>query len=93
MESKRTMGQVVKGLRKEIQEVTGFPAWSVVSLERTEEGWAGRVEVTEFHRVPEAQDLVGIYDVTMDPDGNLMVWDRIASRLKGQPFELDGGGE
>lgn len=88
-----TMAQVVKNLKQDIQDVTGFPAWSVISLERVPDGWAGRVEVTEFHRVPEAQDLVGVYDVTIDEEGNLAGWDRIASHLKGQPFEFDGGGE
>ncbi|MGV1005620.1 MAG: gas vesicle protein GvpO [Candidatus Nanopelagicales bacterium] len=93
MKAPRTTAQVVKSLKADIEEVTGFPPLSVVALEHLEDSWTGRVEVTEFQRVPEAQNLIGIYDVILDVDGNLVSWDRFATRLKGQPFELDGGVE
>lgn len=89
METRGSVVQIVKGIREEIRAVTGFEALSVVSLERAEDGWTGRVEVTELRRVPDTQDLVGVYDVTLDSDGYLVSWERLCSRLKGQPIGFE----
>ena len=89
MEHKSSVGQVVKSIKKEISAVTGFNALSVVSLERAEDGWVGRVEVTELHRVPDTQDLVGVYEVHTDGDGDLMSWSRMSSHAKGQPIQFE----
>ena len=86
MAARSSVVQVVKGIKEDIKVVTGFDALSVVSLERGEDGWTGRVEVTELRRVPDTQDLVGVYDITLDADGNLVSWDRAFSRVKGQPL-------
>lgn len=89
METSSGVVKIVQGVKEQIRDVTGFKALNVVSLERGEDGWAGRVEVTELRRVPDTQDLVGVYDVTLGSDGNLMSWDRKCSRVKGQPIGFD----
>jgi len=89
MEKKKNMVQIVTGVREQIHAVTGFPALSVVSLEKVEDGWSARVEVTELQRVPDTQDLVGVYDVSLDGDGDLVGFDRMFSRIKGQPVDFD----
>jgi len=89
METRSSAVQIVKGIKEDIRLVTGFEALSVVSLERVEEGWQGRVEVTELHRVPDTQDIMGVYEVTLDSDGSLLSWERLFSRIKGQPTAFE----
>jgi len=86
MASKNSMVQIVKGIKEDLRIVTGFEVLSVVSLNRVEEGWEARVEVTELKRVPDTQDLVGLYEVTLDSEGNMTSWDRLSSRIKGAPL-------
>jgi len=93
METRSSVVQIVKGIKEDIRAVTGFEALSVVSLERAQEGWEGRVEVTELRRVPDTQDLVGVYEVTLDSEGNLVSWDRLFSRTKGQPLGFEDAPE
>ena len=89
MDNKSRIGQVVKTIKKEICGVTGFDALSVVALERNHSGWQGRVEVTELHRVPDTQDLVGVYQVHVDETGELTSWTRVSSHAKGQPIQFE----
>lgn len=89
MASRSSIVQIVKGIKKDIGLLTGFEALSVVSLDRREEGWEGRVEVIELRRVPDTQDIVGVYAVTLGSDGNLLSWERLFSRVKGQPSGFD----
>lgn len=89
METRSDAVKIVKGIKEQIHTVTGFEVLNVVSLERVDDGWAGRVEVTELRRVPDTQNLVGVYDVTLDNAGNLVSWNRQSLRVKGQPIGLD----
>ncbi|MEI6363188.1 MAG: gas vesicle protein GvpO [Actinomycetes bacterium] len=86
MATRTTVVQVVKGIKDDIRVVTGFDALSVTSLEKGEAGWEGRVEVLELKRVPDTQDLIGVYDVSLNADGDLVSWDRAFTRVKGQPM-------
>jgi hypothetical protein len=86
MAIRSTLTQIVKGIKEDISLATGFDALSVVSLDKNEAGWEGRVEVTELRRVPNTQDLVGVYAVTLNADGELVSFDRVFSRVKGQPL-------
>ena len=86
MAIRSTVTQIVKGIKEDIRLVTGFDALGVVSLNKNEDGWEGRVEVTELRRVPDTQDLVGVYGVTLNAEGELVSWDRVFSRVKGQPL-------
>jgi gas vesicle protein GvpO len=80
---------VVDRLRYQFRAVTGFDAIRIASLKPADNAWAGRVEVVELHRTPDTQDLVGLYEVEMDHDGNLLAWDRMCLRVKGEPTRLE----
>jgi hypothetical protein len=88
MASRNNVVQIVKGIKEDIGLVTGFEVLSVVSLARAEEGWEGRVEVTELQRTPDTQDLVGVYEVVLNSEGNLISWERLFSRVKGAPLRF-----
>jgi len=89
MQAKSNTEKIAERIMTQIRAVTGYRALSVVSLEKAEDGWTGRVEVIELTRVPDTQDLVGVYEVTLDGTGDLTSWDRVSSRIKGQPIGSD----
>ncbi len=86
---RRNIVQIAKGIKEDIRLVTGFEALSVVSLERAEEGWEGQVEVTELRRVPDTQNIVGVYEVILDSEGSLLSWERLFSRTMGQQIGFE----
>jgi hypothetical protein len=59
-----------------VKELTGREPEGVTSLARTEEGWRVGVEVVESHRVPDSTDILAVYRVDIDTDGDLLSYDR-----------------
>ncbi|WP_091531697.1 gas vesicle protein GvpO [Microlunatus soli] len=43
----------------------------VVGIERNDDGWTVQIEVVETHRIPNSTDILGLYDVQVDRQGDL----------------------
>jgi hypothetical protein len=56
---------------RQLQELVGRPVESVTGIEKNGKEWKLSVEVLELERVPNTTDLLGIYDVTVDKNGEL----------------------
>ncbi len=48
------------------------------SIKHTGDGWRVCLDVVELKRVPESTDVLGIYEVDLDDDGNLLTFERTA---------------
>ncbi|MEV6012939.1 gas vesicle protein [Streptomyces sp. NPDC051976] len=59
-----------------VQEMTGHDPESVTSLSRTDDGWQVGVEVVESRRVPDSTDILAVYRVDVDGDGDLISYKR-----------------
>lgn len=81
--------EIAKAVRDQIRSVTGWEVINVASLQPSEDTWSGRVEVIELRRTPDTQDLVGVYEVELDRAGNLLAWERVALRVKGDPTSIE----
>jgi hypothetical protein len=65
--------------------MTGEEPENIPSVERVDdEGWRIEVEVVELRRIPETTDLLAIYAVELDEDGELMSYRRIRRYTRGQ---------
>ncbi len=64
---------------KEVEGVTG--------LERTDDGWRVELEVLELSRVPNTTDVLAIYEVLMDSDGDLDSYRRLHRYVRGSASE------
>lgn len=60
-----------------LRELTGRETEQVSGLARTPEGWEMLLEVVELERIPRTTDLLGSYRVTLDPQGDLLGYERI----------------
>jgi Ni,Fe-hydrogenase III large subunit len=54
-----------------MQELIGRPVESVTGIERNGSEWTVRVEVLELERIPNTTDVLGVYEVTVNKDGEL----------------------
>ncbi|MER5179252.1 gas vesicle protein [Streptomyces sp. NPDC002896] len=83
--------EVLRNARAQLQELTGMPAESVSSFERTDDGWRLEVEVLELERVPDTMSLLGSYEVDLDPRGELMGYRRLRRYERGRSDRSGGG--
>jgi hypothetical protein len=75
--------RVAATARQALLEVTGRRAESVTGLERTDDGWTVEVEVMELERIPRTTDVMAIYEVMLDDDGELQGCRRVHRYVRG----------
>jgi hypothetical protein len=59
-----------------VLQLTGRCPENVVSVVREDDGWQVGVEVMELHRIPETTDIMAIYEVILDTNGDLVRCER-----------------
>jgi Gas vesicle synthesis protein GvpO len=69
---------------RHVVDFTGRPAEGVVSIDRADGGFQVGVEVVETRRIPDTQDVLAIYEVRVDGDGDLLSYRRTRRYLRGQ---------
>lgn len=67
----RPMREVVMDAVVQLQELVGRPVESVTGMEKDGSEWTVTVEVLELERIPNTTDVLGIYEVQVDKDGEL----------------------
>lgn len=78
---------VAAAAARQLLELTGRAAEGVTGLERTEDGWKVQVEVVEVRRIPDTTDILALYQVDVDSDGDLLGYRRLRRYGRGVPGE------
>jgi hypothetical protein len=73
---------VVKKARQQLGEVTGLDVCSTVSAREDESGWCVQVEVVEKKSLPDSQDILAMYELALDEEGNLLNFTRVGMRRR-----------
>jgi hypothetical protein len=55
----------------------------VISIERADGGWRVGVEVVEVPRIPDSADILAVYEVRLDADGDLISYRRVGRYARG----------
>lgn len=84
---KTPVAEIARAGARQLLELTGAEVEGVTGLERTEDGWTVLVEVLELRRVPNSTDLLALYAVDVDADGDLLGYHRVRRYVRGQPDE------
>jgi gas vesicle protein GvpO len=50
----------------------------------TDDGWLVEVEMIEDRRIPSSSDVLALYEVELDLDGELLAYHRVRRYLRGQ---------
>ena len=66
-----------------LQSLIGRPVEGVVEVNREDDGWLVAVEVLELARVPNTNDVLGVYEVELDPYGSLQGYRRRNRYVRG----------
>jgi hypothetical protein len=67
--------------------LTGRCPENVVLVAREDDGWQVGVEVMELRRIPDTTDILAIYEVTLDSNGDLVRCERGQRYHRGQVEE------
>ena len=55
----------------------------ITSVAPVENGWRATADLVERRGVPDTNDLIGMYEIHLDPQGNFMRYERIRIRRRG----------
>ena len=72
---------------EQIVMLTGRELESVVSIEADGDGWLIGVEVVETRRIPDSADILALFEVQVDADGDLTGYRRAARYGRGTLHE------
>ncbi len=70
--------------KEELQALTGLKAETVSSIQKQGDHWDVTVDMIEMHVTPNSRDVLGIYDVQIDPDGNILGYRRMGRYVRSQ---------
>jgi gas vesicle protein GvpO len=56
---------------EQAQELIGRPIEAVTGMEKNGREWTVTLEVVELERIPNTTDVLGMYELTLDKDGEL----------------------
>lgn len=84
---KISAGKAVKSALEQFVELTRRQPESVVGVKKAGEGWLVRLEVVESRRIPDTADLLAIYEVDLDAEGDIVAYDRKDRYVRGHPSD------
>ncbi|ANS28447.1 gas vesicle protein GvpO [Rhodococcus opacus] len=68
---------------RDIAQLTGKKPLGATSVMPTDDGWTVEVEVVEDRRIPSSTDMLAIYEVVLDLDGELLSYRRTRRYVRG----------
>jgi len=78
---------IIKKAQEDFARLSKIPVDGVVGLSKTDEGWVVSLEGLERRAIPDTMDVLGLYEVRLDNEGNLLGFDRKKLRKRGETEE------
>lgn len=73
-----SVGQVAEHACRELVGITGLEPEGVTSIEPADDGmWKVTLEFLELSRIPPTDDVLGTYEASVDPNGELLGYRRV----------------
>jgi len=85
-----TAREAVDMARRYLSDMTERTPVQTTSVSPTDQGWLVDIEIIEDRRIPSTSDILALYEVELDLDGELLAYRRVSRYLRGQTA---GGGE
>jgi len=79
--------EIIKKAQEDFARLSKIPVDGVIGLSKTEEGWVVSLEALERRAIPDTMDVLGLYEVRLDNEGNLLSFDRKKLRKRGETEE------
>ncbi|MFH1141629.1 MAG: gas vesicle protein GvpO [Chloroflexota bacterium] len=79
------MLEALQEAKSRLTECTGLKCTGVVRALKTSEGWQVNCELLEMSRIPPSTDVLGMYEVSLGPEGDITTFEKKGMRLRGEP--------
>ena len=79
--------ELIKNVQEIFPRLANLPIDGVIGLSKNEEGWMVTLEALERSGIPDTMDILGIYEVHLDSNGNLLRFERKRLRKRGDTKE------
>ena len=79
--------EVVTKAREHFTQMGKTSSDGITSLSRTDDGWAVSAEIVERKAIPDTMDVLGMYEIRLDDQGNLLSFQRMKLRKRGETQE------
>ena len=77
-----TLPEMIEKARKQLGEFTGLPLGSTILARKNDRGWLVQVELVEKQSIPDGQDILATYEMTVDEDANVVDFSRVGMRKR-----------
>lgn len=78
---------IIKKAREEFAWLSNLPVNAVIGLTKTDGEWLVSLEALERKAIPETMDVLGLYEIRTDGEGNLLGFERKRLRKRGDTDE------
>lgn len=68
----------------QVHELIGKELIGITTVEPVDDGWLVEIEVVEERRVPSSSDMLALYEVELDLDGDLLAYRRTKRYVRGR---------
>jgi hypothetical protein len=79
--------EIVAKAHGHITEMGKISSDGVTSITRKNDGWTLSIEVLERKAIPDTMDILGLYEITMNNEGELLSLERKKLRKRGDTEE------
>lgn len=81
------MKDIIDKAKKQLVDLTGFSAPSAVGVKRKDNRWLLTIQLIEKKSIPDAMDLLGVYEAETDHQGNILGYKRVEVRRRSDTKE------
>ena len=78
----KSMYELIEKAREELSSITGLELSTTLGAVKEEKGWKVTIEMVEKHAIPDQLDILAIYEVFLDDDGNVIEFKRARLRKR-----------
>lgn len=78
----KSIKDIIEKAREELSKITGLELSSTLGTVKEEKGWKVTLEMVEKHSLPDQMDILAVYVVILDNDGNVIQFNRTRLRKR-----------
>lgn len=79
--------EIVNRAKEQLTALHPLPVSGVIGAAKREDGWHVTVELIERKGIPDAQDLLGMYEAVLDGRGDMLSYHRKKVRRRSDTME------
>jgi hypothetical protein len=79
--------KIIKKAQDDFAKLTNMSVSGVTGLSKNQDGWVVSLEALERKAIPDTMDVLGLYEIRLDEEGNILSFDRKKLRKRGETKE------